>query len=536
MNIRKNCRLAMLLAAVLLFTQMPFTVYALDTSTIDMQVSGPEDGIVRLGQTHTISVDIVSPTYTFAGNIQWEVVGGVSGTEIINPGPVNISVTTPQALGAAPAQLRIANNEQAQSLTVRATLRVPIEGGGEWSQIREITLNVYRGGITLAREDDRGRDVPIGSSYDFGNRLPGYRALSPLFVSIFNHGGASTGELTVRLTGSDSNSFTLRGGTGSDTQRILTSIGANSDRGEAFSVVPRTGLASRSTPYTATVTVTGNRISESFTVRFGVGDTFDSETYTLTLRAPSGGQISLDGRSYGATQTGEFVYGERVSISARPNRDFYFDGWSYNHGEITNAWREETTFIMPDRNVTVWAQFVHASDWGWGASNLPPHAPFPSAPVGPPAALPSAPAIQPPALPPVQMPSLAPEPDPVPFEPVITPLSVNINGVPLSFSGQPSVMANGVSLIPIGELFRELGYTVEWDSGAREATLTRNNIVMVITEGSRSFTLNGMSRNLRAPAVIINDHLMVPFVEIIESVGGRTHLDTNNTVNIFITR
>ena len=89
-------------------------------------------------------------------------------------------------------------------------------------------------------------------------------------------------------------------------------------------------------------------------------------TFLLTLRAGTGGDVAIDRGSFGETRTGRFAPGDRVTISARPDRDYYFDRWSYNFGDVTNRTRAETTFIMPNRDVTVWADFIfYRDDWRW---------------------------------------------------------------------------------------------------------------------------------------------------------------------------
>jgi hypothetical protein len=273
-----------------------------------------------------------------------------------------------------------------------------------------------------------------------------------------------------------------------------------------------------------------------------VGEGFDEETFTLTLRATNGGRISLEDRTYGSTQSDDFAYRDRVSISARPDWGYGFYGWSYTHGDTRDPLRESTTFEMPSRNVTVWAQFMHLSDPRWETRDWDGRwgEPFPEVP----AALPDTPPL--PALPPMPPGPVLPPgpiwPDAPPAQPVaaaeptVSPLSVTINGSAVSFSGQPAAMVNGVPMVPIRGLFENLGYTVSWNDAARIAVLTRANIIIEIPEGGRSFTLNGMNRNLRAPIMIVNGSMMVPFVEIIEAVGGRTHLTENGVINIFITR
>lgn len=90
----------------------------------------------------------------------------------------------------------------------------------------------------------------------------------------------------------------------------------------------------------------------------------------LTVRTIGGiGQVSIDYGTYGSTRTERIEPGTRVTISARPyrwDRDAFFDRWTYSFGETTNHRRPQTTFIMPDRDVTVTANFGRDLYWWWG--------------------------------------------------------------------------------------------------------------------------------------------------------------------------
>lgn len=267
--------------------------------------------------------------------------------------------------------------------------------------------------------------------------------------------------------------------------------------------------------------------------------------FELSLRAGPGGLVALENSSFGTIHTRlRMRAGDRVTIHARPNHDYYFDRWTFRYGDVLNIRNETTTFIMPNRDVQVWADFEHYRDRHFRDRDrywIDPHAPFPNVPEGP--------VMPPPAeyRPMTYIPELptapldADEPDLTGvFTPVMTPVNLTINGFPHHISRQPAVTRGATTYIPVGELFRALGYSVEWNGAARQATLRRNlrgnDIVMVITEGSSTFTINGVPRHMRSPAIIVNNHLMVPFVEILEHVGGRAHLDANGTINIFITR
>jgi|GEM_PF-3427196 len=261
-------------------------------------------------------------------------------------------------------------------------------------------------------------------------------------------------------------------------------------------------------------------------------------TFTLTLRSNThGGTVSINSGTFGGVRTAYFPAGAQVTVTARDAAGIFFDRWRPGSVEVAHRHRLTTTLTMPNHDVTLWADFIDRRTQPPGTTDpaadgtLPPL----DAPSPPPVAIAPAPAQRPGAA----VPPAGTFEFPAGQQPIgqadAAPLSININGRAASFDRQ-AVAAEGSVLIPVGELFRALGYRVDWDGGTRSATMRRGNITMVVTEGSSTFTVNGMNRNLRTPAVMMNDRLMVPFVEIIESIGGRTHRDHNNTIHIYLIR
>ena len=86
--------------------------------------------------------------------------------------------------------------------------------------------------------------------------------------------------------------------------------------------------------------------------------------HTLTLSSRHGGDVAIGSGSFGETRTAHFAPGTRITIRARSDRDYFFDRWSYSWGSTTHGHRPETTFIMPNRDVTVTA-FFEFDRWDW---------------------------------------------------------------------------------------------------------------------------------------------------------------------------
>ncbi len=76
----------------------------------------------------------------------------------------------------------------------------------------------------------------------------------------------------------------------------------------------------------------------------------EAETYTLSLNAnpPEGG------RAEGA---GQYEKGEEVAITAIPNEEWYFTGWTGDTEFVDNPYSTTATVTMPDKNITLTANF-----------------------------------------------------------------------------------------------------------------------------------------------------------------------------------
>jgi M6 family metalloprotease-like protein len=112
--------------------------------------------------------------------------------------------------------------------------------------------------------------LSANGTYTFPSETVGYEEAEIHTVTIINIGANATGELTVELTGTDADAFTL-------SETTIPSIDS-ADTG-SFTITPNIGLALGT--YTATVTVSGDNdilrnFNVSFTVRRGAGESVQS--------------------------------------------------------------------------------------------------------------------------------------------------------------------------------------------------------------------------------------------------------------------
>lgn len=98
-------------------------------------------------------------------------------------------------------------------------------------------------------------------------------------------------------------------------------------------------------------------------------------------------------------------------------------------------------------------------------------------------------------------------------------INVTIDGTSVDFAGQPPVMIQGRTLVPIRGVFESLGFDVDWHQAAQTAILTRADYTILITIGSATFTTNGASHDLDVPAQIIGGRTMLPIRAVLESAN-----------------
>ena len=100
-----------------------------------------------------------------------------------------------------------------------------------------------------------------------------------------------------------------------------------------------------------------------------------------------------------------------------------------------------------------------------------------------------------------------------------TPVSVTINGVPLSFDVPPTII-EGRTLVPLRAIFEALGATVSWDNETRTVTATKADTTIILITDSKNAFRNGQLIVLDVPSRIINGRTMVPGRFVGESLGA----------------
>jgi uncharacterized membrane protein len=258
--------------AVNAFTVVPNTGLAGGTYTATVTVSG--------GNGITASFDVSFTVKTYGIRLD------PSGSHIFTPATAGYTAQTAKTMtivntGNQPTgSLTIAlSGTNSSSFTLSATSKGSIAVGGNSAFTVRPNIGLAGGtyaaivtvsgsnGITVSTDvsftvNTYSISLSQTGTYTFPAADPGYGAQAALSVTINNTGTQMTGALTVGLSGTNSGSFTL-------STTSISSIAVSGSATDAFTVVPKTGLAAGS--YIATVTVTGgNGITASFIVSFGV--------------------------------------------------------------------------------------------------------------------------------------------------------------------------------------------------------------------------------------------------------------------------
>jgi len=98
-------------------------------------------------------------------------------------------------------------------------------------------------------------------------------------------------------------------------------------------------------------------------------------------------------------------------------------------------------------------------------------------------------------------------------------IDVSVNGEKIDFAGQPPVLADGRTMVPVRAVFEHIGFDVDWHQETQSVILARTSQILIMRVGEPWFFLNGNACELDVPAQIIGGRTMLPIRAIMESVG-----------------
>lgn len=95
---------------------------------------------------------------------------------------------------------------------------------------------------------------------------------------------------------------------------------------------------------------------------------------------------------------------------------------------------------------------------------------------------------------------------------------VRVNGEDLQ-SDLPPVIKEGRVLIPVRAVSNALGATVDWDADAREITITKGDVVVVLKVDDVTFYVNGEAQEFDVPAQLVSNRTFVPLRFVALALG-----------------
>ena len=113
-------------------------------------------------------------------------------------------------------------------------------------------------------------------------------------------------------------------------------------------------------------------------------------------------------------------------------------------------------------------------------------------------------------------------------------ITVNVDGKNVDFPNQQPVIQEGRTLIPLRGVFDTLGYEVTWAGDTKTVTLSKDNTLLIIVIGQKSYFLNGVSHDIDVPAQIINGSTMLPLRAVGEAAGLSVAWDGEKKTAILI--
>lgn len=110
-------------------------------------------------------------------------------------------------------------------------------------------------------------------------------------------------------------------------------------------------------------------------------------------------------------------------------------------------------------------------------------------------------------------------------------VNVTVNGMPVDMNG---IIVDGRTMVPVRGVFEKIGYSVDWNSDTKTATLTKGSNTIEMTNGNTYFTYNGTSITPDVPQQIIDGRFMLPLRAVGEAINAKVDWD-NKTKTAAIT-
>ena len=98
-------------------------------------------------------------------------------------------------------------------------------------------------------------------------------------------------------------------------------------------------------------------------------------------------------------------------------------------------------------------------------------------------------------------------------------ITVVLNGETIEFDVPPQLIENR-TMVPLRKIFEAMGATVEWDNDTQTVTATKGNERVIATVNNKNVYINGETKVLDVPPLIVEDRTLVPTRFVAEAFGA----------------
>ena len=114
-------------------------------------------------------------------------------------------------------------------------------------------------------------------------------------------------------------------------------------------------------------------------------------------------------------------------------------------------------------------------------------------------------------------------------------ISVTLNGEALTFDVQPQLIDNR-TMVPLRKIFEAMGAVVDWNNDAQTVTATKGDERVIATINSKDVYINGETKTLDVPPMVVNDRTLVPVRFVAEAFGANVNWDEGTRTVIIGTK
>ena len=110
-------------------------------------------------------------------------------------------------------------------------------------------------------------------------------------------------------------------------------------------------------------------------------------------------------------------------------------------------------------------------------------------------------------------------------------IRVTLNGETLTFDVPPQLIDNR-TMVPLRKIFEAMGAVVDWNNDSQTVTATKGDESVIATINSKNVYINGETKTLDVPPMVIDDRTLVPVRFVAEAFGA--NVDWNETTQTVV--